>query len=112
MLLETLHASLRAAFCGRLLTGADAAPFLTDYRGKWTGQALAVVQHIAQLARSLKMRTVCEGVETPEQLAMVIGAGIDEAQGYLLSAPKPLEFFNSFTEDWNTQQAPLEYLPE
>ena len=44
MLLETLHASLRAAFCGRLLTGADAAPFLTDYRGKWTGQALAVVQ--------------------------------------------------------------------
>ena len=44
MLLETLHASLRAAFSGRLLTGADAAPFLTDYRGKWTGQALAVVQ--------------------------------------------------------------------
>ena len=40
MLLE----SLRAAFSGRLLTGADAAPFLTDYRGKWTGQALAVAQ--------------------------------------------------------------------
>ena len=36
--------SLRAAFSGRLLTGADAAPFLTDYRGKWTGQALAVAQ--------------------------------------------------------------------
>ena len=40
MLLE----SLRAAFSGRLLTGADAAPFLIDYRGKWTGQALAVAQ--------------------------------------------------------------------
>ncbi|CAM3643000.1 FAD-binding oxidoreductase [Polaromonas hydrogenivorans] len=40
MLLE----SLRAAFSGRLLTGADAAPFLTDFRGKWTGQALAVAQ--------------------------------------------------------------------
>ncbi|BDT68727.1 putative FAD-linked oxidoreductase [Comamonadaceae bacterium OS-1] len=40
MLLE----SLRAAFHGRLLTGAEAAPFLTDYRGKWTGQALAVAQ--------------------------------------------------------------------
>ncbi|MDR7378427.1 FAD/FMN-containing dehydrogenase [Rhodoferax ferrireducens] len=36
--------SLRSAFSGRLLTGADAAPFLTDYRGKWTGQALAVAQ--------------------------------------------------------------------
>ncbi|MDZ7920625.1 MAG: FAD-binding oxidoreductase [Rhodoferax sp.] len=36
--------SLRQAFSGKLLSGADAAPFLTDYRGKWTGQALAVVQ--------------------------------------------------------------------
>lgn len=36
--------SLRAAFRGRLLTGVDAAPFLTDFRGKWTGQALAVAQ--------------------------------------------------------------------
>ena len=34
---------LRAAFAGRLLEGADAmAPFLTDWRRKWTGQALAV----------------------------------------------------------------------
>ncbi len=75
-------------------------------------EALAVVHHIAQLARSLRMRTVCEGVETPEQLAMVIAAGIDEAQGYLLSAPRPLDYFNTFTQDWNTQLAPLEYLPE
>ncbi len=36
--------SLRATFRGRLLTGVDAAPFLTDFRGKWTGQALAVAQ--------------------------------------------------------------------
>ena len=36
--------SLRSAFSGRLLTGADATPFLTDYRGKWTGSALAVAQ--------------------------------------------------------------------
>ncbi len=36
--------SLRTIFQGRLLTGAEAEPFLTDYRGKWTGHALAVVQ--------------------------------------------------------------------
>ena len=37
--------SLRAAFSGRLLTGAeDTAAFLTDWRGKWTGRALAVAQ--------------------------------------------------------------------
>jgi FAD/FMN-containing dehydrogenase len=36
---------LRAAFAGRLLEGADAtAPFLTDWRRKWTGQAIAVAQ--------------------------------------------------------------------
>ncbi len=38
-------ADLRAAFAGRLLEHADAmAPFLTDWRRKWTGRALAVAQ--------------------------------------------------------------------
>lgn len=36
---------LRATFAGRLLTDpADMAPFLTDWRGLWTGAALAVAQ--------------------------------------------------------------------
>ncbi|MFT3720028.1 FAD-binding oxidoreductase [Pseudorhodoferax sp.] len=36
--------SLRAAFSGRLLDNTDdMAPFLTDYRGRFTGRALAVV---------------------------------------------------------------------
>ncbi|RMA63568.1 FAD/FMN-containing dehydrogenase [Acidovorax sp. 100] len=40
-----LHTSLRTAFAGRLFTEAEEmAPFLTDWRGKWTGTALAVVQ--------------------------------------------------------------------
>jgi FAD/FMN-containing dehydrogenase len=37
--------SLRAVFKGRLIRDAqEMAPFLTDWRRKWTGQALAVVQ--------------------------------------------------------------------
>jgi FAD/FMN-containing dehydrogenase len=37
--------TLRAAFSGRLHTAhADMAPFLTDWRGKWTGDAIAVAQ--------------------------------------------------------------------
>jgi len=37
--------TLRAAFAGRLHTdAAEMAPFLTDWRRKWTGQALAVAQ--------------------------------------------------------------------
>ena len=43
---ETLDLSaLRAAFSGRLLTDpADMAAHLTDWRGKWTGRAIAVAQ--------------------------------------------------------------------
>jgi FAD/FMN-containing dehydrogenase len=37
--------TLRACFNGRLhADAADMAPFLTDWRGKWTGRALAVAQ--------------------------------------------------------------------
>ena len=36
---------LRAAFAGRLLTEpADTAPFVRDWRGKWTGRAIAVAR--------------------------------------------------------------------
>jgi FAD/FMN-containing dehydrogenase len=39
------HESLRGAFVGRLLENqADIAPFVTDWRGKWTGNAFAVAQ--------------------------------------------------------------------
>jgi FAD/FMN-containing dehydrogenase len=38
-------ASLRQAFAGRLLTAPeDTEPFLTDWRGKWSGRAIAVAQ--------------------------------------------------------------------
>ncbi|HYV89317.1 MAG TPA: FAD-binding oxidoreductase, partial [Candidatus Polarisedimenticolia bacterium] len=38
-------ATLRNAFAGRLLTDApDMAPFLTDWRRRWTGRAIAVAQ--------------------------------------------------------------------
>jgi FAD/FMN-containing dehydrogenase len=38
-------ASLRSAFDGRLFTAAaDQAPYLTDYRRRWTGRALAVAE--------------------------------------------------------------------
>jgi FAD/FMN-containing dehydrogenase len=37
--------TLRSAFAGRLHTeAAEMAPFLTDWRGKWTGRAIAVAQ--------------------------------------------------------------------
>ena len=52
---------------------------------------VAVVTAILQLAHSLGMRTVAEGVETVEQLATLRELGSNFAQGYLLGRPLPPE---------------------
>jgi diguanylate cyclase (GGDEF)-like protein/PAS domain S-box-containing protein len=62
--------------------------------------ARAIVKMIAQLAATLGMRTVCEGVETPQQLAVVAKAGCHEVQGYLVSPPKPLIELQKFRAAW------------
>ncbi len=49
----------------------------------------AVLAAIVALTRTLGIRSVAEGVETPEHLAMVREAGCDLAQGYLLARPMP-----------------------
>ncbi|MDB5762043.1 MAG: hypothetical protein JWQ21_1038 [Herminiimonas sp.] len=52
-------------------------------------KASSVVSAIVNLAHSLNMQVVAEGVETEAQLALLKGMECDEMQGYLLS--KPLE---------------------
>jgi predicted signal transduction protein with EAL and GGDEF domain len=47
------------------------------------------VQAIVQLARTLKLTTVAEGVEDPAQLRGLRRAGCDLMQGYLLARPLP-----------------------
>lgn len=44
---------------------------------------------IIGMARTLGLRTLAEGVETPAQLAFFRERGCDEAQGYLLARPMP-----------------------
>jgi EAL domain-containing protein (putative c-di-GMP-specific phosphodiesterase class I) len=48
-----------------------------------------VLAAIVSLARTLGIRSVAEGVETPAHLQMVRDAGCDLAQGYLLARPMP-----------------------
>ena len=43
------------------------------------------------MARSLRMSTIAEGVETNAQLAFLRVLRCDEAQGYLFSPPVPAE---------------------
>jgi two-component system CheB/CheR fusion protein len=45
------------------------------------------------------MKTVAEGVETPEQLAFLRAHGCDYAQGFLFSKPVPFADFSAFAQE-------------
>ncbi len=49
----------------------------------------AIVRAVVGLGTSLGIRTTAEGVETAEQLDRLQNEGCTEAQGYLISPPKP-----------------------
>ncbi|MCP1463146.1 EAL domain-containing response regulator [Pseudomonas sp. S3E17] len=54
-------------------------------------QDAAITRTIIELAHSLSLRVVAEGVETQAQLAFLKEAGCDQIQGYLFSRPLPTE---------------------
>lgn len=56
----------------------------------------AIVIAIIQLARSLGLKTIAEGVETAEQKAFLLSHGCDEIQGFLLSKPVSSEEATAF----------------
>jgi predicted signal transduction protein with EAL and GGDEF domain len=63
-------------------------------------EARALVQALARLAATLRMRTVCEGVETGSQLAALAAAGCEQVQGYLAAPPRPLALFGELLREW------------
>jgi diguanylate cyclase (GGDEF)-like protein len=58
-------------------------------------EGLALVSTIINLAHSLKLKVVAEGVETEEQSRLLRLLDCDEMQGYLFSKPLPGKIFES-----------------
>ncbi|NQZ33588.1 MAG: EAL domain-containing protein [Oceanospirillaceae bacterium] len=56
-------------------------------------QSAATITSIHHLLKSLKLTTLVEGVETPEQSSMLNLIGINLQQGYHLAHPKPLSYY-------------------
>ena len=59
--------------------------FVTDLGS--SEQARSIVRAIVQMAHSLQMRVVAEGVETEAQRDELVTLGCDELQGYLFAKP-------------------------
>ncbi|HET6340201.1 MAG TPA: EAL domain-containing response regulator [Polyangiales bacterium] len=62
--------------------------------------ALLMVEKTIEIGRRMQMQVVAEGVETPEQLALLRRLGCDMAQGYLFSRPLPMPKLLSWAADW------------
>lgn len=56
---------------------------------------LALCKAIIVMAHELGMQVIAEGVETPAQRDLLIGAGCDFGQGYLFARPLPPEAFEA-----------------
>lgn len=59
----------------------------------------AIVAAIINMATSLGIRTIAEGVETAGQLAFLRLQGCNEVQGYYFSKPAPAEKFEAYVKE-------------
>ena len=59
-------------------------------------ESAAMTRAVISIAHSLNMRSIAEGVETPEQLAFIRQAGCNEVQGFIYSRPLSTTDFLKF----------------
>ena len=66
-------------------------------------QDRAIVTAIVTMARSLNLRTIAEGAETNEQLAVLNALGCDCVQGYVVARPMPGDALVGWMQAFSTR---------
>ncbi|GFE51674.1 hypothetical protein So717_34270 [Roseobacter cerasinus] len=67
-------------------------------------RAEAIVHALVTLSRSLNMRVVAEGVETPTHFSRMTDLGCDVLQGFIIGHPMDVEGFAAWYEDYTCPQ--------
>lgn len=73
-------------------------------RMEQNSEDVVIVRAIIQLAASLGIETIAEGVETADAADMLRDFGCSIAQGYLWSRPIPANEVERFWRDWNLME--------
>lgn len=63
-----------------------------------------IVRGVVDMARTLGMTVIAEGVESEAQLELLVREGCNWYQGYLCAPALPPEELESFVRNWETQQ--------
>jgi len=64
---------------------------------------LVAIKGIVDIARSMKVKVIAEGVETEEHISLLREVGCDMLQGYAIGKPMPVSELIDFLYSWNSQ---------
>jgi diguanylate cyclase (GGDEF)-like protein len=65
------------------------------------GRGGVIAKLVLDMARSLNMSVIAEGIQQPEQLAFMRANRCDIGQGFLFSRPLPADEISTFYANWN-----------
>lgn len=71
-----------------------------------------IIDSLTELARSMRMEIVAEGVETLDQVEYLRRRGIHMAQGYLFSKPLPGPLYLHLIRAMDPPEKPIDHAPE
>ncbi|MCG6659020.1 EAL domain-containing response regulator [Halomonas campisalis] len=63
-----------------------------------------ILRSSLEMARKLNLTTVAEGVETPEDWALLAEYGCDQAQGYLIARPMAADTVADWAQQWDPER--------